>query len=127
MPRSELGFADAFLLGGSYSARAEARGEPHRVFDWIKAAQLIGEHRPRYAEAGLDPDWNYTSGAIWSDGEPVPIGDTYTYLASRWAIPTLVMDGEEFECWKAQEEVPDWDAHTYWPDEALAILNHSSE
>ena len=103
---------------------AFAMGEANRgcelmVFDWDKAAQLIKEHRPDYASAGLRSDWEWTGGVIYEDGEPA---DNYTYLASTWAIPELSLDGEIIECYKMQHEAPDWDAHTKWPESAMKIL-----
>ena len=97
------------------------RGNPLMVFDWAKAARLIREHQPEEAGAGLRGDWEYTGGIIWKDGKPYPEDDTYTYLASTWAVPELGMDGQVFECY-IMEEKTEWDAHTYWPEEALAIL-----
>jgi hypothetical protein len=90
------------------------------VFDWDKAARLIKEHKPEVASAGLHNDWEYTGGDICLDGQPVM--EPGTYLASTWATPELDLDGEVFECYRKQREVPDWDAKTVWPESALAIL-----
>lgn len=100
---------------------AFARGEASRdnelkVFDWAKAAHLIRDRRPDNAAAGLSGDWEWTGGAIWEDGKPVPKDETYTFLASTWAIPELDLDGDVVECWRWQHDVPDWDARTYWPE-----------
>lgn len=92
------------------------RRKPLMVFDWIKAAKLIKEHQPQVAEAGLDGDWDYTGGVIYN-GKPVT--DSYTYLASTWCKPYLVMDGEEYECWEFDSK---WSDSTKWPQEALDIL-----
>lgn len=116
--------ATAFALGSAH------RNGPSRVFDWIKAAKMI---RDRYlvgnlkiASAGLRNDWEYTGGAIFENGSPVPEDDTYTYLASTWAIPELFLDGDIFECWVWKKDSPDWGSDTYWPPEALAILESLS-
>lgn len=101
---------------------ARKRGDRSRVFDWIKAAELIRDTRPDVASAGLRGDWEYTGGDIYRDGKPVPDDDTYTYLASIWAIPELDLDGDVTECWIWKDESPGWSAGTYWPDEALALL-----
>ncbi len=99
------------------------RGKEQMVFDWEKAARLILERQPVEASAGLASDWEYTSGDIWRDGKPVPASETYTYLASTWALPQLDMDGEIIACVRMASETPGWDSKTYWPDEAMAIIN----
>lgn len=103
-------------------ARAQAaQGSPVRVFDWVKAARLIRERKPNFARAGLRADWEYTGGPIYANGAPVPQDETYTYLASLWAIPELDLDGDIVECW-VWAEGSGWDASTYWPDAALTEL-----
>jgi len=102
-------------------------GQAHRndrsmVFDWHKAARRIRETGAQHASAGLRSDWEWTGGQIFHDGKPVPEQDTYTFLASTWAVPELaVLDGPE-PCWTWKDET-DWDASTYWPASALDILN----
>jgi len=98
-----------------------AQGQPQRTFDWLKAAKIIKERQPSIAEAGLIEDWGYTGGRIWEDSKPVSKDDTYTYLSSNWATPTLILDGVEIECW-VHEDDTDWGPDTYWPPEALAEL-----
>lgn len=95
-------------------------GQPSRVFDWDRAARLIAEAKPDVASAGLRDDWEWTGGRIWAEGAPVPREQTYTYLASTWAIPELDMDGLVQPCWRWSSETPGWDAGTYWPQSALA-------
>lgn len=99
------------------------------MFDWDKAARLIRERNMAVAHAGLQHDLDWTGGVILKDGEPVPAAKTYTYLASNWAIPVLYAhEGEhETECWAWQEDTPGWDAHTYWPASARAILKGDTE
>lgn len=105
-------------------ARGQAnRGKPEMVFDWEKAAQIIKERGAQEASAGLRGDWEYTGGQILESGKPVPKEDTYTYLASTWATPELEVDGERMDCWRYEENTPGWDSGTYWPEEALKILN----
>ena len=107
-------------------ARGEAsRGNPLKVFDWNKAAELIKERNPQQASAGLAGDWGYTGGEIYSDGKPIPSEDTYTYLASTWATPELDMDGDVVDCYIMQDAVPEgWGGYSdvYWPKSALEIL-----
>lgn len=92
------------------------------VFDWIKAANIIKEKQPETASAGLRDDWEWTGGEIYNDGEIIPQDQTYTFLASTWAVPELEIDGEVIECYKMQNELPDYGSDTYWPKEALNIL-----
>lgn len=99
-------------------AALRVHGPKMRVFDWDKAARLIVEHNPKIVRAGLRGDWGWTGGTIWA-GEPDM--DSYTYLASDWAIPEIDLDGELTECWRDKEE-SGWDASTKWPESALAIL-----
>ena len=112
-----MDFMQAFMMGEAN------RNKELMVFDWERAAQRIKETGAKEASAGLYSDWEYTGGAIWRDGKPVDSDDTYTYLASTWATPELKLDGQVEDCYKMQSEVPGWDAGTYWPEEALAIVN----
>jgi hypothetical protein len=99
------------------------RGKELKVFDWEKAARLIRERSPESVWAGLSGDWKWTGGKIYGDGRPVPKENTYTYLASTWATPEIDIDGEVMGCFKMQSETPGWDSSTYWPKEALEIIN----
>lgn len=103
-----------FALG-----RASA-GRELMVFDWEKAAAEIKAGGTLVARAGLRSDWEWTGGEIYANG--MPREHTYTFLASTWAVPELDLDGKVIECYRMQSEVPNWDAHTYWPEEALRIL-----
>jgi len=101
------------------------RGNPSMVFDWAKAARLIREQSfagPVDASAGLKGDWEYTGGAIFRNGSVIPRGQTYTYLASTWAVPELDINGEVYECY-VREDKTEWGSDTYWPAEALKILS----
>jgi hypothetical protein len=107
----------AFLRGQA------AQGNRMKVFDWVTAARLIKDTKPRQAKAGLQDDWEWTGGVIYTaDGIPDE-DDTYIYLASTWAIPELDMDGEVRDCWVWMDESPGWDENTYWPPEARSILS----
>lgn len=111
------------LLAMSLREMAMSLRDTTRVFDWDEAAQLIRATDATSAKAGLQGDWKYTGGDILKDGKPVPNGETYTYLASTWAIPELDLgDGVRIPCWCWQSATPGWDANTYWPESALAIL-----
>lgn len=106
----------AFLMG------ERSRSKELMVFDWDKAARLIAGRTPSVARAGLRSDWEWTGGIIYSDGKPTPKKDTYTYLASTWAVPELEVDGKIVPCFKMQSQTPKWDSSTYWPRSARAIL-----
>ena len=95
------------------------RDNEPKVFDWDKAARIIKERGAKDASAGLFEDWEWTGGTILEDGKPVY--EEYMYLASTWATPTLMIDGESFQCFVMKHET-DWDAKTRWPESALKIL-----
>ena len=101
----------------------EAIGNPLRVFDWDKAAQLIKDFGTKEASAGLLDDWNWTADAIFTDG--VPNMQCKCFLASTWALPMLEIDCERIECWRMESETPGWHAHTVWPESALRILEET--
>jgi len=105
----------AFMMGQAN------KNQPVMVFDWDKAAKLIRNEQPKEAFAGLEDDLEYTEGIIWKDG--MPVKDDYTYLASTWARPLLIMDGVPCECWRYEQETPGWNADTKWPKSALEILS----
>ena len=107
------------------TALAFAMGEAHRhdplmVFDWDKAAHILAERNPDEALAGLQDDYEYTAGAIWRKG--MPVRNEYTYLASTWAHPMLIIGDEEIECWRYKVDVPMWSAETKWPKSAMGIV-----
>lgn len=123
LKKSELSFADGFRV----SCLGIERGQ-QMAFDWDLCAQLINkyykEHKDLEAEAGLQGDWNYTGGVIFKNGKPV--SDSYTYLSSDWATPTLILswDGEdqrEFVC--STEESERFSCDSKWDAISLAILN----
>lgn len=103
------------------------RGKEQRVFDWDKAAKIIHDKQPMVADAGLREDWEWTNGEIYEHGRVVKCD--YTYLASTWATPVLVLyyDDEELferveiECWVMEGET-EYNAETKWPKSALKIL-----
>ena len=97
------------------------KGKELKVFDWEKAARLIKEKNPSLVRAGLQFDWEWTGGDIYN-GKPIPLEETYVYLASTQATPEIEIDGEIQDCYKMQNETPGWDAKTYWPNDALKIL-----
>lgn len=71
-------------------ARGEAnQGKPQMVFDWDKAVKIILANGYKNCGAGLDSDFEYTAGMILVDGKPYD--EDYTYLASTWATPQLII------------------------------------
>jgi hypothetical protein len=109
---------------GAFAMGEANRGRESMVFDWEKAAYLIKKYKVQEASAGLAGDWGCTGGDIFRDNKPITSrDDTYVYLASTWATPELCINDEYFDCYRMQSEVPNWDAHTLWPQEALDILN----
>lgn len=107
----------AFMQGEA----ARSRGSLQRVFDWDEAARLIRERQPETASAGLESDWEWTGGEIYSREDGINT-DSYTYLSSNWATPQLDLDGEIIDCWKYERDTPGWDAGTKWPESARKIL-----
>ena len=98
-----------------------------KAFNFDMAAYLIKEklkHNPDLiAEAGLEGDWDYTGGVIFENGKPT--NDSYTYLASHWAIPTLIfywggVEQESFDCWIEQNDR--FYSHSKWDEQSLKIL-----
>lgn len=96
------------------------RNDPLMIFDWDKAARILVDRKPERAYAGLENDFEWTGGTIWWNGGPDFTG--YTYLASTWATPLLVIGDEEIECWRYKDDVPDWSAETKWPKSAMEIV-----
>lgn len=107
----------------SFSAFARgyaSRNNPLRCFDWQKAARLIAERKPREASAGLIEDWEWTGGPIYRGGQPIPEDQTYVYLQSTWATPTLIMDGDEEPCYFVASD--ERGEESYWCEAARQIL-----
>ena len=103
----------AFMMGQMY------RGEELMVFDWDKAARIIKERGATNACAGLHDDYEWTGGIILEDGKIVR--DSYTFLASTWATPTLYVGSEEIPCY-VMESQTEWNEDTKWPESAVKIL-----
>lgn len=124
MKESKLTFAEGFL--GIEAKAAKAQGETPKAFDWDKAALIIKEqlinHPDLVAEAGLQGDWEFTGGVIFKNGKPT--NDDYTYLASIWAIPTLILsiDGNEQEIDCFVEENERFTSNSKWDEKSLEIL-----
>lgn len=124
MKKSELSFLGADVIAKQTAIPEELKNK-FKYFDWNKAAEIIKERLKTspnlVAEAGLQGDWNYTGGVIFEDGKPT--NDSYTYLCSNWAIPTLEIDGEDMDCYTTEDDK--YDSDSKWDDESLAILGIS--
>jgi hypothetical protein len=104
----------------AFEKGAANKGKEKRVFDWVAAAKIIKEKNPEIAEAGLQGDFEYTSGTIYEDGKV--IRSESCYLSSNWATPILVINEDEvYECF-IMEEQTEYNQNTMWPEEALAII-----
>lgn len=126
MKKTNYGFFDA-IFSGAYEA-AKRKGNKQMYFDWDKAAEIIKAKLKDYpdliAEAGLQGDWDYTGGEIFSKGKPR--NDDYTYLSSNWAAPTLILtygnhEQEEIECFTTDESLR-FDEKSKWDEQSLSIL-----
>ena len=125
--RTELTFLEGFLGPPANKDKSTVR-----TFDWDKAAQIIKEkyqdHKDLIAEAGLQDDWNETGGVIFEEG--CPTNESYTYLQSNWAIPTLILsyngqEQEEIPCYVVDEDKirsRRWGSESTWDSPSLAIL-----
>lgn len=101
-------------------------GQPSNVFDWIKAVGVIKENGIKNASAGLVEDWFWTASDILENGK-IPQGEWKPYLASHWATPALRDDDKEIscDCYILSTET-EWDAKTYWPDEAVQLFKSNN-
>jgi hypothetical protein len=126
MKQSNLSFLDGFNPNGQ-GAINRALGKPLMAFDWDKAAKIIKKelklHPDLKAEAGLQGDWDYTGGVIFEEGRPT--NESYTYLCSNWAKPTLILswdneEQQEIEC--SIEESSRFHSRSKWDSKSLKIL-----
>ena len=121
MKKSKYTFSEGFTNKNSDN------DNPFMTFDWLKAANEIKmrllDHPDLIAEAGLQNDWQHTGGVIFKNGKP--ISDTYTYLESNWAIPTLILswDGEYQEEIKCYELDSQYNSGSKWCSKSLHILS----
>lgn len=123
MPTSKLTFGEGFL--GTDAEIARRNNAIQKVFDWDKAAEIINQRLisdPELtADAGLEGDLSCTSGTIFENGKPEM--ESYTYLESNWAIPTLLINGdEEIPCW-VDVGGSRFDSGSTWDEKSLEISN----
>lgn len=113
--------ADAIFELAAIKRKANSK---MKVFDWHKAVRIIKKYNIKNASAGLAEDWSYTGDVILKNGKPITTDDdTYTYLASVWATPVLLIEGtnEGIECW-CWDDHCEWSAETNWPESALKLF-----
>ena len=107
----------AFAMG------AANQGKEPMVFDWDKAVEIIKEKNIKNAGAGLDGDFEYTAGMILENGKPYT--SDYTYLASTWATPQLIIydahgDIEEaIDCFVMQSQTK-YGSGTQFPEHLIS-------
>ena len=112
------------------SLQAFQYGEMNRhkelmVFDWEKAVDIINEGGYKNCAAGLDGYYELTAGRILKDGRPY--FDDYTYLASTWATPQLIVCDENdnyvdwYDCYIMQNQTT-WGSDTKFPKEQAERL-----
>lgn len=126
MKQQNFSFLGADIL--AQAERAKNSGNQHLTFNWDMAAEIIRkylvDHPDLTAEAGLQGDWSYTGGEIFENGRPT--NDSYTYLSSNWAIPTLILswggeDQEEINCSVIESESR-FSSDSKWDDDSLKLL-----
>lgn len=71
-----------------------------KYMDWKKIQQIVNEHPNSVIYAGLQEDWNNTSGLIYAKGKYYK-GNVFG--SSIWATPIVDVDGEEIEVWTYEE------------------------
>jgi len=118
---------DAFAMG-----EANSNVENMRVFDWERCAKFIKENKEHISSiaAGLTEDWGYTGGLIYNNEDIVSEENTYVWLSSTWATPTMVIQykngtEDEMSCYIMENEIS-YDVKAYWPEVALTILKEDN-
>lgn len=86
-----------------------------KYMDWKKVQQIVDENPNSVIYAGLQEDWNNTSGLIFAEGKYY---DGYVYGASCWATPIVDVDGEEIECWTNEKTEEGSGKPVWWGNSA---------
>lgn len=97
MAKGYTNFAMGFL--GAEAVATKPIGKA-KYMDWKKVQEIVNEHPDSVIYAGLQEDWNNTSGLIYAKGNYY---NGYVYGCSTWATPIVDVDGEEIECWTHEE------------------------
>ena len=101
-------FATGFLGAGAVATKPIGKT---KYMDWKKVQQIVDENPNSVIYAGLQEDWNNTSGLVFARGEYY---DGYVYGASSWATPIVDVDGEEIECWTYEKTKEGSDRPLWW-------------
>ena len=93
------------------------------VFDWEKAAEVLRERQPVAASVSFIGKHERTEPVlIYRDGEPTPDPRTFCPY-DAFDKPTLLIDGDEIECFRLENTITTWAIDEYWPESARRILN----
>lgn len=82
-----------------------------KYMDWNQVQEIVAAHPESVIYAGLQEDWNNTSGLIYAEGKYY---NGYVYGCSVWATPIVDVDGAEIECYVLEkpdgftEGLPPW-------------------
>lgn len=101
-------FAMGFLGAGAVATKPIGA---MKYMDWKKVQQIVDENPNAVIYAGLQEDWNNTSGLIFAKGEYYR---GYVFGCSSWATPIVDVDGEEIECWTYEPTEEGSSRPTWW-------------
>ena len=93
------------------------------VFDWERAADLLRKRRPRAAYVSMvGKRERSTPVLIYKDGEIVHDSLYGWGYYDAFDTPTLLIDGDEIECFRLENTITTWALGDYWPESARRIL-----
>lgn len=116
---------DRLAEGGDRPAQNNAHWRnKEMVFDWVQAAQLIGEHFPEQATAGVEGSWDAGGWVIWDDWKIAARPNSSILLGSLKNKPQLCLDGVGIvDCWVWKEEAaPGCTRTAWWPALARKLI-----
>lgn len=82
-----------------------------KYMDWDKVKKIVDENPDSVIYAGLQEDWNNTSGLIYAKGKYY---DGYVFGESTWATPIVDVDGKEIDCFKNSPNEWGSDKPSWW-------------
>lgn len=96
-----------------------------KYLDWDKVKTVVAENPKATIRAGLQEDWNNTSGVIFAQGNYYDGGCVYG--SSKWATPIVDVDGMEIECYK--DSPNEWGSGMprWWGDGAEVLDSYDFE
>ena len=86
----------------------------HKYMDWKRVQQIVSANPDSVIYAGLQEDWNNTSGLIFAKGKFYDGGSFYG--SSNWATPIVDVDGCEIECYTYEKTEEDYRMPKWWGD-----------